>query len=100
MLENIFETIVVGSNTVFLNIPQDDYFLSYPDISNGAAEEITETYFRMRGRDGIPKVVDVGADHATHMIKITLEVTENREGHVDGYKVPDSLNIFRHDENE
>ena len=100
MLENIFETVVVGSNTVFLNIPEDDYFLSYNDISSGAAEEITETYFSMRGRDGVPKVIDIAADHASHTVKITLDVNYNEDSDIPPYRVPDSLNIFRHDENE
>lgn len=98
MFESIFETVVMGSNTVFLSIPEGDYFLAYDSVTKKAAEEITEDYFKMRGRDGIPNVKHIEYDEPSHRIKITLEVKENMDWPRPGYTVPDTLNITRNNE--
>lgn len=98
MIENIFETSIMGSNIVYLNIPEEDYFISYEAVTREAAEEITKTYFLLRGREGIPEVRNVDFDEPSHRIKITLEVRENKEHNSRGYAVPDSLNITRNNE--
>lgn len=98
MINNIFETTVVGSNTVYLNIPEEDYFLSYDSITRSAAEEITKTYFLLRSRDGIAEVRDIEFDEPSHRVKITLEVKENTGFSRPGYTVPDSLNATRNNE--
>lgn len=98
MIENIFETDVIGSNIVFLNIPEEDYFLSYESVTKDAAQEITKTYFLMRGREGIPNVKEIEFDEPSHRVKITLEVNENKEANSRGYAVPDYLNITRNNE--
>lgn len=98
MIENIFETVIMGSNKVFLNMPEDDYFFSYDFLNIESAKDLVETYFRLRGRDGIPHVVDIEHDAPTHRVKITLEVDEHESCDMEGYKVPDSLNINRHDD--
>jgi hypothetical protein len=95
LLENIFETVVKGSNTIFLDMSEDDYYLSYDTINRNAAEEITNNYFRMRQRDGIPSIVDISEDKFAHTIKITVEVDSLSDSNVGVYKVPDSLNMNR-----
>lgn len=98
MIENIIEKTVVGSNTVQLNIREEDYFLSYERITRDAAEDITRNYFLLKTRDGIPEVKDIEFDEPRHRVIITLEVRENVDSHKTGYAVPDSLNITRNNE--
>lgn len=98
MLNNIFETTVMGSNIVYLNIPEEDYFLSYDSITKEAAEEISNTYFLLRSRDGVPEVRDIQLIEPSHRVKITLEVKESDGDNRPLYKVPDSLNITRNNE--
>ncbi|ERI90257.1 hypothetical protein JK636_05390 [Clostridium sp. YIM B02515] len=102
MIENIMETTVMGSNIVFLNIPEEDYFLSYDSVTREAAQEITSNYFLMRAREGVPKVKDIQFDEPSHRVKITLEVDleDNNYSGLKGYKVPDSLNITRNNEKQ
>lgn len=95
MFENISETIIKGSNTIFLNVPEKDYFLSYDTINNGAAEEITKNYFNMKQKDGIAEVKDIDADSYTHRVKITVEVNQSRDSKLEPFKTPDMLNIKR-----
>jgi len=97
MIENIMETTIVGSKTVYLNIPEEDYFLTYETVTREAANEITQNYFLMRGREGRPEVKDVEYDEPSHRVKITLEVDlkDNQYSGLKGYAVPDSLNITR-----
>jgi hypothetical protein len=98
MFENIIEKTVVGSNTVLLNIPEEDYFLSYETVTRDAAEDITRNYFLMRSRDGIPEVRDIEFDEPKHRVIITLEVRENVDSHKTGYAVPTHLDITRNNE--
>jgi len=98
MINNVFETSVIGSNIVYLNIPKEDYFLSYDSITRKAAEEITNTYFLLRSRDGIPEVLDIELNEPSHRVKITLEVKEAEDNNRPLYKVPDSINITRNNE--
>lgn len=95
MYEDIFETIVLGSNTIFLDIPEKDYFLSYEDLSMASAEEITENYFKTRGKEGIPTVRDIEHDSTTHMVKISIDVLFNKDSKYKPFETPDSLNCKR-----
>ena len=95
MFENIFETVIKGSNTEFLNIPEEDYFLSYDSITYDAAEDITQNYFSMKGKDGEPKVIDISFDSNAHVVKIALEVHYERNHKLEPLNVPDMLNIRR-----
>ncbi|MCM8710392.1 hypothetical protein M2651_05055 [Clostridium sp. SYSU_GA19001] len=98
MIENIVETDIIGSNTVFLNIPEEDYFLSYQYVTKDAAEEITKNYFLMRGREGIPEVKDIEFNEPLHSVRITLEVKEQEGSYKQGYAVPTYLDITRNNE--
>lgn len=95
LYENIFETIIKGSNTIFLDMAEDDFFSSYSDISMKAAEDITDYYFKMKQKDGCPKVLDIYKDETSHSVKITIEVNPKQSISVNPYYVPDSLNIRR-----
>ena len=95
MFDNIFETVVKGSNTIFLDIPEKDYFFSYNTISPKSAQDLTDNYFKMKSKDGIPHVVDINFDALTHRVKIILEVEYVRQHKLEHYNIPDSLNINR-----
>lgn len=95
MYDNIFETVVKGSNTIFLDVPEKDYFFSYDTLSPKSAQELTDNYFKTRAKDGVPKVKDIDFDGSTHRVKILLEVEYNREHKLESYNIPDSLNIHR-----
>lgn len=95
MFENIFETVVRGSNTIFLDIPEKDYFFSYDTLSPKNAQELTDNYFNSKARDGIPYVKDINFDASTHKVKILLEVEYNREHKLEQDILPDPLNIHR-----
>lgn len=98
MINNIVETDIIGTNTVYLNIPEEDYFLSYDSITRNNAEELTNTYFLLRGREGIPEVRNVEFDEPSHRVKITLEVMPVDDSLKSGYIIPDTLNITRNNE--
>lgn len=74
MLENIFETKVIGSNTIFLDIPEGDYFNNYNNLSEKAAEEITCNYFKIRNRTGIPHVKHILSIPKNHNVEIIVEI--------------------------
>lgn len=95
MLQNIFETVIKGSNTIYLDVPEDDYFFSYDSISKESAEDIVKNYFDMKGKDGIPHIKDIEHDSATHKVEITVEVEQEREHKIHQRTIPDALNITR-----
>ncbi|SKA75522.1 hypothetical protein SAMN05428976_102130 [Clostridium sp. USBA 49] len=98
MLENIIETDIFGSNIVYLNIPEEDYFLSYEDVTKEAAEEITKTFFLMRGREGIPEVKNIEFIEPLHSVRITLDVKKQEGSYKTGYAVPTHLDITKNNE--
>ncbi len=98
MIENMVETDIIGTNTVYLSIPEEDYFLSYESVTMNAAEEITRNYFLFRGREGRPSVKDISFDEPLHRVKITLEVEADYETDKQGYAVPTYLDITRNNE--
>lgn len=49
MSYNIFETVVKGSNTVFLDIPSEQYFSYYDRLDKKSADNIVKDYFINRG---------------------------------------------------
>lgn len=95
MFESIFETVVMGSNTVFLDIPENEYFLSYDDLDRASVEELVKNYFLMNGKDGIPIVKDLEYDLNTHRVKITVDLQHERDYKLEAYQVPDTLNVQR-----
>lgn len=95
VFENVFETVIKGSSTIFLDVNEDDYFFSYDSISKDAADEITNNYFRMKQKDGIPHVVDITHDNFSHTVKITVQVEQSEKLNLGPYVIPDSLNVTR-----
>lgn len=95
MFDNIFETVVKGSNTVFLDIPESDYFFRFESLTEEAAQELVNDYFVTKSRDGIPHVKDVTFDASIHRVKITVQVEHNRGHKLDQYQIPDFLNVTR-----
>jgi hypothetical protein len=95
MFNSIFETVIKGSNTIFLDLSEEDYKLSYDSVSIESAQDLIETYFKDKGKDGMPKVKDIKLNSSTHNIEITAVVNQNTDNHIKPYKVPDTLNINR-----
>jgi hypothetical protein len=79
MYNSIFETVEKGSNTMHLVVSDEDYFLSYESLSEEATQDLVNNYFKFRGRDGVPRVVDVDHDRDRNRIKITIDVDYERE---------------------
>ena len=98
MFDNIFETIIKGSKTVFLDMPEEEFKFSYDSLTLDAAQEIAEDYFLTRARDGVPHAKDISIDKGTHRVKITLEVDHLQECGGEYYSIPDTLNTARNNE--
>lgn len=74
MLRNLSETVILGSNTIFLNVPEKEYFYSYYTVSKEAAKEIAKGYFIATGKKGTPFVREISVDPTVHNVEITVEV--------------------------
>ena len=74
MFDGIFETIVKGSNTVFLDLPEEEYISKYKTISMDSAQNLAEKYFKYRGKKVVPQVQDLHLSEDIHRIKITVEL--------------------------
>ncbi|WP_034868996.1 hypothetical protein [Clostridium lundense] len=82
MVESVFETIIMGSNTVFLDMPEDEYLLKYTSLSLDSAQNLADYYFKYRGRDVMPEVKDIDLNPDTHSVKITVELnSQNKNIH-------------------
>ena len=92
---NIYETVVIGSNTIFLGVTEKDYFLSYESLTVESAQDLVENYFNFKGRDGAPKVIDVDLDNITHGIKITINVEYDKDTNREPASIPPFLNAWR-----
>lgn len=74
MLDNVFETIIIGSNTEFLDIPEKDFFLKYENLDEESAKDLTDNYFYAMKKDVISHIKDIKIDNSTHRVNITVEV--------------------------
>ncbi|MDW8799830.1 hypothetical protein P8V03_01515 [Clostridium sp. A1-XYC3] len=74
MLQNVFYTAIKGSNIVFLNIPEVDYFSMYDSLTKEFAEDIVQRYFTMRGKEEILRLREMEIDSQTHNINLMLEL--------------------------
>lgn len=77
MLENLSHTVIKGSNTMFLNIPEGDYFSMYDSLTKESAEDIAQRYFMMKGKESMPHIREMEIDSETHKVKLMLEVHNN-----------------------
>jgi hypothetical protein len=74
MLENIFQTTVIGSRTVFLNISQIEYFSVYDSLTKEFAEDIAKKHFIMKGKEGTPHIREMEVDPDTNEVKLIVEI--------------------------
>ncbi|MCR1933867.1 hypothetical protein ACQX0N_10255 [Clostridium tepidum] len=74
MSYNIFETVVKGSNTVFLDIPSEEYFSYYDRLNKKSANNIVKDYFINKGSKKDAEVMDVGYNEHTKSIQILAKL--------------------------
>ncbi|EJO5347221.1 hypothetical protein NRP93_001295 [Clostridium botulinum] len=74
MSYNIFETIVKGSNTVFLDIPSQQYFSYYDTLDKKSADNIVKDYFINKGNKKNAKVMDVEYNDYTKSVQIVAKL--------------------------
>ncbi|KOR24275.1 hypothetical protein [Clostridium sp. L74] len=74
MSYNIFETVVKGSNTVFLDIPSEEYFSYYDRLNKKSADNIVKDYFINKGSKKDAEVMDVGYNEYTKSIQILAKI--------------------------
>lgn len=79
MYSSIHEVVSEGSDTIILAIPEKEYFLSYESLTIEAAQELVENYFKYKGRDGVPTVMDVDFNSNTRNVKITVDMRYDRD---------------------
>lgn len=79
MLKNIFETIIIGSNTEFLDIPKKEFFLKYDNLNIKSAQEVADDYFNMKKKNVISYVKDINVDDTINKINITVQVEKNNK---------------------
>lgn len=92
MFNSIFETVVRGSNVIFLVLSEEDYFLSYESLSLDSTQELVDNYFKFRGRDGAPRVTDVDLDKSTHKVKIMVKVDYEKEHEMEPMSITEFTN--------
>ena len=95
MMEDIFETVKEGSNTVYLSMPKKNFLFKYNNLNRDSAQNLVDNFFVEKGRDGIPKVKEISCDNYSRIMKITVDVDYNRNFKLEEYKTPDSLNEAR-----
>lgn len=95
MYDNVFETVIYGSNTVFLDIPKEQFLFMYSNLNRDSAQNLVDNYFKEKGRDGIPYLKEISEDNYTGLLKLTVEVNQERDFKLEGYKIPDALNEKR-----
>lgn len=76
MFEGIFETIVMGSDTVFLDLPQEEYISKYNTLDFDTAQNLAEKYFESKGEKVVPEVQDFFVNEDIHRIKITVQLKD------------------------
>ncbi|MDS1004047.1 hypothetical protein ACFLKB_17100 [Clostridium sp. FAM 1755] len=74
MSYNIFETVVKGSNTVFLDIPSEEYFSYYDRLNKKSADNIVNDYLINKGSKKDAEVMDVGYNEYTKSIQILAKL--------------------------
>lgn len=93
MFDDIFETVVKGSRTIFLDVPSKEYFSNYNRVDKATAQEMANDYFQMKEKDGVPHVDQVEEDNAINIVKIKINVQYDTEKKLEPYIVPDIFNM-------
>ncbi|MFA9398895.1 MAG: hypothetical protein ACERKV_11620 [Clostridiaceae bacterium] len=78
MKDVIFKTVVQGSSIIFLDIPQDDFYYEYNNISIDAAKKLTKSYFREKDENRDFDIVDVRKDDYTNNVEITVKLDNSK----------------------
>lgn len=87
-----------GQYELTLQIPENEYFDVYDDIKAEAAREILHNYLTLQQDDGSIGEVNINHNKSGHMVKITTDLHYLGNDHTKGWNTPDTLNIYRHDE--
>jgi hypothetical protein len=87
-----------GQYELTLQIPENEYFDVYDTIKAEAAHEILSNYLTLKQDDGRVGEINISHNKSGHMVKITTELHYIGNDHTEGWYTPDTLNIFRHDE--
>lgn len=87
-----------GLYELTLHIPEKEYFDAYDDVRVEAAEEILCNYLTLKQDDGRIGEVKINHNKSGHVIKITTDLHYLGNSHTEGWNIPDTLNIYRHDE--
>lgn len=95
MYSSIYEAVSGDSNTVYLSVPEDDYFISYDNLSRENVQDLVENYFKFTGRDGLPVIADIDVDANTHKINITVDVDYDRDTKIEPASAPHYLAQWR-----
>lgn len=93
MLDDIFETKVKGSRTMFLNVPSKEYFSSYDTLDKSTAQEMVNTYFQIKEKDGVPYVDAAEEDSIFNTVKIKINVEHGSQNNLEPYKMEDFLSM-------
>jgi hypothetical protein len=93
MLDNIFETKVKGSRTIFLDVPSKDYFSSYDSVDKSTAQEMVNTYFQINEKDGVPHVDEAEEDNAFNIVKIKINVQHGIQNNIEPYTTENFFGI-------
>ncbi|WP_251861849.1 hypothetical protein [Clostridium sp. Marseille-Q2269] len=74
MSYNIFETVVKGSNTVFLDIPSEQYFSCYDKLDKKSADNIVRDYFISKGNKKDAEAMNIKYNDYTKSIQILAKL--------------------------
>ncbi|CDI50226.1 hypothetical protein [Clostridium tetani] len=74
MLQNIFPTKIIGSNLIYLNIPEEEYKSKFSSIDIANSQNLANEYFNDGGKEVSSKVQRVDLDSYTGTVNITLEL--------------------------
>ncbi|NFD90929.1 hypothetical protein FCV35_11815 [Clostridium botulinum] len=74
MSYNIFETVIKGSNTVFLDIPSEQYFLYYDRLDKKSADNIVKDYFINKRNKKDAEVMNIEYNEYTKSVQIVAKL--------------------------
>lgn len=63
-----------GMYQITLQIPEEDYFNSYEDLTKKAANEILKNYLNYHQDDGRPDDVEISHNKNAHIVKINANL--------------------------
>lgn len=91
MFDNVYETILKGSDTIFLQVPEEEYNFSYDHISIRNSQDFANNYFTVKSKDGMPYVENVYLNESTQMVTMAVKVNYNVPDKRYNYEIPDTI---------